>query len=104
MGSRWKGRRPVSMLTSDHPPKDLLHAFGLGRLDFPAAAVVEEHLNHCGDCCECLNCLPADAFVAGLRDALYVVEQVPHKGSSFAEPYQPASDFGFLASTESTLP
>ena len=54
------------MSPTPHLPPDRIVAFGLGRLP-PAEAA--EHLESCGECARLLDALPADPFVAALRDA-----------------------------------
>ncbi len=50
-----------------HPPKEQLVAFGLGKLDPPEAARIEEHLEACPDCCATVLELQDDTFVGLVR-------------------------------------
>jgi serine/threonine protein kinase len=52
-----------------HPDVDQLQAFGLGRLDAAAMAVVEEHLSFCDSCCQAIKDGLEDSFVGLLRDS-----------------------------------
>jgi serine/threonine protein kinase len=51
-----------------HPSPQELAAFGLGDLDEQTAAALEAHLADCPLCCEALENLKADTFVARLRE------------------------------------
>jgi serine/threonine protein kinase len=52
-----------------HPTPEQLHRFALGKLDEAEAAALEAHLAECMECSKALDKVPADEFVAGLRDA-----------------------------------
>ncbi len=57
---------------SDHavngcPAVHELRAFGLGLLTGPAAAVVEDHVSHCPDCCRTLQGVGHDTLIELVR-------------------------------------
>lgn len=52
---------------SNHPPKDLLIAFGQGKLAETELSRVEDHLGMCPQCCETLLDLKDDTFVGLVR-------------------------------------
>lgn len=52
---------------SNHPPKDLLIAFGQGKLAETELSQVEDHLGVCPQCCETLLDLKDDTFVGLVR-------------------------------------
>jgi serine/threonine protein kinase len=53
-----------------HPSRDLLEAYGLGKLGPANAAAVETHLAECDLCGRVIQVLPADPFVALVRRAV----------------------------------
>jgi len=53
----------------DHPNREQLAAFGLGKLSTEQIAVIEGHLSECDRCCETLSLLQEDTFVALIRSA-----------------------------------
>jgi serine/threonine protein kinase len=59
----------MNNLTSPHPDREQLSAFGLGRLDETESAALETHLADCADCRTILESLPADSFLAKLQDS-----------------------------------
>lgn len=50
-----------------HPQRDILEAFGLGKLEDAQAASVEQHLSECPACCATLLALQDDTFVELVR-------------------------------------
>lgn len=52
-----------------HPASEELVAFGLGKLDPPQSAVIEEHLSDCEECCNTLLNLADDTFSDVVRHA-----------------------------------
>jgi serine/threonine protein kinase/membrane protein implicated in regulation of membrane protease activity len=56
-------------VTSPHPNRDQLSAFGLGHLDESASAALETHLAGCAACRTILETLPADSFLAKLQES-----------------------------------
>ena len=59
----------MSESPAQHPGKELLVAFGLGKLEPDAATTVEAHLEECTECCETLLDLKEDTFVNLVRQA-----------------------------------
>lgn len=57
----------MSNVTLEHPPRERLIDFGLGRLDDEVARGVESHVNDCERCCETLLNLQDDTFVNLVR-------------------------------------
>jgi serine/threonine protein kinase len=57
-----------------HPHPDCLAAFGLGKLGPAESAAVEAHLAGCDLCGRAVQALPADAFVALVRQAAPIGE------------------------------
>jgi serine/threonine protein kinase len=53
-----------------HPSIEELSAFSLGQLPAQAATEIESHLAGCSTCCDCLQTVREDAFVAKLRAAV----------------------------------
>jgi serine/threonine protein kinase len=53
-----------------HPTPEQLEAFGLGRMNEAEALELESHLAECSQCFSALEGVPADSFVAGLREAV----------------------------------
>ena len=53
-----------------HPSIEELSAFSLGQLPDQAATAVASHLAGCPTCCDCLQTVREDAFVAKLRAAV----------------------------------
>lgn len=58
--------RPSSQPT-DHPKREVLVSFGLGRLDPKDSSWIEEHLSECSDCCDTLLNLKDDTFTGLVR-------------------------------------
>jgi serine/threonine protein kinase len=54
---------------SGHPPRNVLTAYGLGKLDGPSAEVVGKHLEECPDCRKQVAEMSADSFLQRARDA-----------------------------------
>src|SRR5690349_15723262 len=52
-----------------HPDRELLAAFVQGRLDPDREAELEAHVTECDSCCEQIQAVPDDPFVALLRAA-----------------------------------
>ena len=52
-----------------HPARDVLEAFGLGKLDDPSSEQVSRHLDACPDCQRQVAELPADSLLEHLRQA-----------------------------------
>lgn len=71
-----------------HPEKEVLIAFGQGKLTGEDSAQIEQHLDVCPACCETLLDLKEDTFVGLLRRAKQNVD-VP---SSETVPIEPAAD------------
>jgi serine/threonine protein kinase len=55
--------------SSDHPTREVLKAFGLGKLQEPIATAVSKHLEQCADCREHVAEVSADSFLQRARDA-----------------------------------
>ncbi len=55
--------------TQEHPQKEQLIAFGLGKLGPAAASAVEQHLEACDTCCETLLGMKDDTFCGLVREA-----------------------------------
>ena len=57
---------------SAHPARDILAAYGLGKLQGTEAEAVESHITECEECCETLLDLGSDTFVelVGRSDAV----------------------------------
>src|SRR4051794_26892145 len=51
----------------EHPDRELLEAFAQGRLGPDHEAAVEAHVAACDSCCERIQSMPEDRFVALLR-------------------------------------
>lgn len=60
-----------------HPDPAQLEAFGLGRLDNAAMAVIEEHVSFCDSCCEAIRDVSDDRFVSLLRDSYSTLSEPP---------------------------
>src|SRR5437899_6201981 len=56
------------LMTQPHPDAGAIHAYGQGLLDPDHAARIEEHVATCESCCRILEAVPADGFLARLRD------------------------------------
>jgi hypothetical protein len=52
-----------------HPTVQMLHVFGTGKLDGPAAEAVGKHLEGCRECRNRIADVSADSFLGGVRDA-----------------------------------
>ncbi len=52
-----------------HPQRDMLEAFGLGKLDEDETAFVEQHLTECAACCATLLEMQDDTFIELVRIA-----------------------------------
>ena len=52
-----------------HPARDILAAYGLGKLSPAESVAVETHIAECEPCCETLLDLGSDTFVERLRQA-----------------------------------
>lgn len=71
-----------------HPTSDQLVAFSRGDLNDAVDREIEKHLEECDSCCDTLNSLPEDTFVAALRSA----DSVDRKEGSTAVAAGAASD------------
>src|SRR5437870_1834958 len=86
---------PVSDVAVEHPSREQLQAFGLGRLEAEVAAQVFDHLETCGACRALVASMPDDTLSALVRasatpqDASEAVD-----ASVFASP---AAETDFLA-------
>jgi len=65
---------------SHHPPSDVLHAFGLGRLQSSEHAEVEKHVAHCDTCSELLREISGDSLLRKMQqaDSLPLDDTVAH--------------------------
>jgi serine/threonine-protein kinase len=69
---------------SEHPPGQVLDAFGLGKLDDWAAVAVSRHLESCPSCRRRVAELPADTFLDHFRGAEAGADAPTPIGSSLA--------------------
>ncbi len=58
---------PMALLVAEHPGRESLHAFGLGRLTGAEAQHIEQHVEQCQHCCEQLRDVADDSLVSTLR-------------------------------------
>ncbi len=58
---------PMAPLVAEHPGRESLHAFGLGRLSGAEAHSIEQHVEHCEHCCQQLREVADDSLVSTLR-------------------------------------
>jgi serine/threonine protein kinase len=61
----------------DHPSPEHLSAFSLGKLEDDASAAVAAHLATCATCCDSLETVRDDPFVARLRSSVGQVSNLP---------------------------
>jgi serine/threonine protein kinase len=54
---------------SEHPTRQILSSFSLGKLDDASALAVSLHLEQCADCRNQVAEMPADSFLGRVRDA-----------------------------------
>jgi hypothetical protein len=78
---------------SEHPPRDELEAFALGRLDDAVFAAVEEHVAVCADCEAVVSRAPGDSFTTLLR-AAQSLSDTPLSMTGDATFVEPVSEAG----------
>src|SRR5262245_56340388 len=75
----------MNIAQTTHPTQEQLEALGLGRLSDAEAAAVEMHVAECSHCARALEGIPADSFLAGLREARQSSGNTPVIASPSAE-------------------
>jgi hypothetical protein len=74
---------------SAHPEREHLFAFGLGRLEEPAAAVVQRHVEECAHCRELLEQVPADSFLTKVQASATTDSVSQHEAPTMIGPIPP---------------
>ncbi len=71
--------------TLTHPERDVLSAFGLGKLQADQAREVETHISECEACCKTLLNLQSDTFVELVRSSNTEKRQLDEEGARLGD-------------------